>query len=235
MAGKSRSNREKADDQSLKAAKAAKKAKKAAKATKMKIGVTLSPSGSELLARIATQAGVSKSDLVDRIVRGEIAIAGPAPALQVTVGKNALVDTDAIAVVGEGVAPTDPEPAGTANGREPSPPPESDLRAQLAEQARRTRDLEQRLAQHQSRSEEQTRATALSQRETDRLVARIAELEQQLARGTPAPAASDAAEANDLRAQLSAERDRVRLLRAQLAELQPVAAIGQAQLDKWRR
>ncbi|ERN41940.1 hypothetical protein KR51_00012660 [Rubidibacter lacunae KORDI 51-2] len=173
------------------------------KVMKTKLSMTLTQSGSDLLARMAKQAGVTKSELVDRIARGEIAIASPVAELTISLaGASSPNDTQISAVrAAEQPGPPVVEPQLAGSGAVISAEDSGEIALQLAEmqqqlsqqhtiatqnehevrlKTERIAELEQQLAQQQVQSERRGRDEAIAQRELAQLATRITELEQEV-------------------------------------------------------
>ena len=249
--------------------------------TKVKVGLSLTPSSADRLNLIARKLGISRSELLERLAQGALDISSDKSKVSVTWEKGEETEVEPAQLEGETVEEIEINDAVTAEipsskvSVQPNPLQASyeSLQNQLTERESSIAQLQQQLAteqqnlasqlaetvtkssyeslQQQFASEQQNLASQLaetvSKSSYQKLQHQLAEkesaigdlqvqltklqyLENQLSQSVAKQRNYDA-----LQQQSQEQLRTIKALREQLGQMQAVAGIGEAYLNKWRR
>jgi DNA repair exonuclease SbcCD ATPase subunit len=200
--------------------------------SKTKLGVSLTPTGSDLLDQIAKKAELSKSELVDHIARGEIAIASPSAEKTVTLETDpeAASQQQTTINVASGKQPPQNQSLGAQDSSTVTQQAYETLKQELEQKANLLSDLENQLAQQKSQQGESNQAL---EQELEQKADLVSDLENQLAQ-QKSLAAQNADSYQALKRESEQQANQISALQQQIADLQRLATIGEAQLNKWR-
>ncbi|NEO92478.1 MAG: hypothetical protein F6K56_20460, partial [Moorea sp. SIO3G5] len=157
---------------------------------KSKVGISLTPTGIGLLTQMAQNTGLSRSELIERIARGNIAIAcqeakmtitleNPPEAKETSPNNGATKSQTKIQVI-EGEQPLQAdvsEPGGSGVSQEDY----QSLQQKAQQQANLIEDLQQKLAQQKSETAEQTQSYQSLQQQAQEQGNLVKKLQKQLA------------------------------------------------------
>ncbi|MGB3693510.1 MAG: hypothetical protein WA865_00240 [Spirulinaceae cyanobacterium] len=229
---------------------------------KSKVGITLTSTGVDLLNEMAEKVGLSKSQLVEQMAKGYIALASTTAQKIITLeaseeSKNQGAENKTI--IGVVSSPEEVEEKTEEVSQQIPLETYETLKKELQAKDTRITELEKQLTQ---RKEEATakdnRITELEQQLTRRKEEvtakdnRVNELEQQLTQQQSqnqeervaelekrlfqqrTQATSQAKNYREIKKQINTKDRQITLLKSQMADLQRLATIGEAQLNKWR-
>ena len=151
--------------------------------SKTKLGVSLTPTGSDLLDQIAKKAELSKSELVDHIARGEIAIASPSAEKTVTLETDpeAASQQQTTINVASGKQPPQNQSLGAQDSSTVTQQAYETLKQELEQKADLVSDLENQLAQQKSLAAQNADSYQALKRESEQQANQISALQQQIA------------------------------------------------------
>ena len=221
--------------------------------SKVKVGLSLTSSSAARLNTIARKLGISRSELLERLAKGNLDISSDKTEVTVTWKKGEETEVEAADLQGETAEEGEINDARTAETLldsvkvKPNPLQESyeALQQQLAERESSIESLQQQLAEKQNLESQLQEAVAKSsyeslQHELAEKSSAIGDLQVQLSKlqyleNQLNQSAAIQQNYDALQQQYQEQLRTIKALREQLAQMQAVAGIGEAYLNKWRR
>ncbi len=222
--------------------------------SKVKVGLSLTPYSADRLNAIARKLDISRSELLERLAKGTLEISTDKTEVSVTWKKSQNTAIDVADSIGETAEESEINDAETAQtdsenqSTQPNPLQASyeSLQQQLTERESSIAQLQQQLATEQQNLESQL-AETVSKSSYESLQHQLASkssaigdfqvqltklqyLENQLSQSVGKQRNYDA-----LQQQSQEQLRTIKALREQLGQMQAVAGIGEAYLNKWRR
>ena len=222
--------------------------------SKVKVGLSLTPSSADRLNSIARKLGISRSELLERLAQGALDISKDKSEVSVTwkKGEEGAIDTADLAE--ETAEESQTNEAVTAETLSPkvsilpNPLQESyqTLQQQLSEKESALASLQQELAASKQNLEQQLQETVAKssyetlQHKLAEMSSAIASLQNQLTKlqyleNQLSQSAAKQRNYDALQQQSQEQLRTIKALREQLGQMQAVATIGEAYLNKWRR
>ncbi len=210
---------------------------------KSKVGITLTSTGVDLLNEMAEKVGLSKSQLVEQLARGYVALASTTA--QKTITLDSSDETDNQQAENKTIIEVVSSPKGIEEENEEVVPhinipleAYETLKDKIQTQETRIAELEKQLNREKQEVEaKETRIAELekqlSQQQSQNKEAQISELEKRLFQQRT-QATRQAKNYREIKKQINLKDRQITLLKSQMADLQRLATIGEAQLNKWR-
>jgi len=199
------------------------------KKTNRRSRIDVSATGKALLAQIAQKLGLSRSEVVEEMAQGKVAVTSQTPEVTVTVtpnGDSSDYPTPDIEVASE---PDPSQMEATSDHQQQLADKDAEI-SKLQQQLAQQQDLEQSYQTTSLQSEKQSlyiqeleQIRSQQQKELEQLNHQLNQLQTELTR-----------QRRDYQQQLAAKQQFIEQLTHQIQTLQRFASIGEKQLNRWR-